>query len=133
MAFWYFSRFYRTCYHGLTYALPYMLPYFYGNFAQFLLVTMVCTFPGILLNVVQYIFSKISTQLSIFQRVTTCNHKMLIYFLLKKFDGYHGNALKIIKIFTYFTESKACSSRFSIELKIVVRWKRYRTPPIKVW
>ena len=48
-------------YHGFPYMLPYILPYFYGNSAPFLLVTILSTLPEVLLNVVQYIFSKITT------------------------------------------------------------------------
>ena len=61
LAFWYPLCFYRTRYHGLPFALPYMLPYFYGNFPPFLLVTIFSPLTEKLLNVVQYIFSKIST------------------------------------------------------------------------
>ena len=87
-----------------------MLPYFYGNFAPFLLVTIFSTLAEMLLNVVQYIFNKISTQLSILQRLTTRYHafplveKILIYFFFKKTSGNAGNALKIIQGCIYFTE-----------------------------
>ena len=50
-----------TSFHGLPYVLPDMLPYFYGYFAPFLLVTILNTLPEGLLNVLQRIFSKIST------------------------------------------------------------------------
>ena len=67
MSVWHFGIFFAliervtTGYHELPYALPYMLPYFHGNFASFLLVTIFSTLPEVLLKVVQYIFSKIST------------------------------------------------------------------------
>ena len=61
--------------HGLPYALPYMSPYFYGNYPRSLYKTTFNILPDVLLNVLQYIFSKIRTQLSLFQRVTTCYHQ----------------------------------------------------------
>ena len=47
-------------YHRLPYAFPYIPPYFYEHFAPFLLVTTFSTSTEVLLNFIQYIFSKIS-------------------------------------------------------------------------
>ena len=133
MTIWYLLCFYNTRYHWLPYALTYMLLYFYGNFAPFLLVSIFSTLPEVLLNVFQYIFNKISTWLSIFQRVTMRYHKffknILIYFFLKKkLMVMRGNALKIIQvcIISLKMSSKAYISLHGNELIIVVRWKRYK-------
>ena len=60
-----------TSYQGLPYALPYMKPCFNGNYALFLLITRFNSLPEVLLNVLQYIFRKISTKILIFQHITT--------------------------------------------------------------
>ena len=64
-----------TIYQGLPYALPYMKPCFNGNYALFLLITRFNSLPEVLLNVLQYIFRKISTKISIFQRITRRYHQ----------------------------------------------------------
>ena len=62
----------------LAYTLSYMLPYFSGNFAPFSTVANFNTLPVVLMNVVRYIYSQMSTVLSIFQSVST--RANIIYF-----------------------------------------------------
>ena len=50
--------------------IPYMLLYFYGNFALLLKLINFKTLLEMLLNNFTYIFGEISTDRSIFQRVT---------------------------------------------------------------
>ena len=69
--------------HRLPCALPYMPSYFYLNFAPFLLVTIFNTLAEVLLNVLQYIFSKISTWLSIFQHALPS-----IFFLKNQYTSF---------------------------------------------
>ena len=59
-----------TDYHAVQYTLSYMLPYLYGNFAPFSTVTVFNTSSEVLLNLLPYIFSEVSS-LSVFRRFTT--------------------------------------------------------------
>ena len=101
--------FYRMRYHRLPYALPCVLPYFYGNLASFLLVIILNTLPEVLLNVVQYIYSKI---IHICQFSNALPHFTISFFKKCQCTSFSknvmvtpGNALKIMQICTYFTEN----------------------------
>ena len=96
----------------LAYTLSYMLPYFSGNFAPFSTVANFNTLPVVLMNVVRYIYSQMSTVLSIFQSVSTRAHiinffffKYHLYFFLKNLIITRSNALKLIQICTNLAEN----------------------------
>ena len=90
--------------------LPYfieILHHFYQlHFAPLLLATILNTLPEVLMNVLQFIFSKISTQLSIIQRLPTRYQQFFKkYFFKKNTKKLNGNALKMIQICIYFTKN----------------------------
>ena len=91
--FLYFLHRVTTRYFTLAYALQYMLPYCFGNFAAFSTFITLNILRAVLLNVVIYIYSQMSTVQSNFRSVNMIYFiKNDLYLFLKNLTITHYNS-----------------------------------------